>query len=66
MRYFKKLKNLSISEYFQIIAEISQSKYFPNREDLNGAALALIRLQETYKLNPSDLANGQIRNVQYM
>lgn len=32
----------------------------PNQEDLNGAALALIRLQDTYNLTMSDMANGYI------
>lgn len=52
-------------EYLENISEISLNLYFPKKEDLNGAALALIRLQRTYKLNPSDLANGQIKGVQY-
>jgi len=33
---------------------------FPGLEDLNGAALALIRLQDTYNLTKSDMANGFI------
>lgn len=32
----------------------------PKEEDLHGAALALIRLQDTYNLNMSDLAEGHI------
>lgn len=32
----------------------------PKQEDLSGAALSLIRLQDTYNLNISDLAKGKI------
>ena len=32
----------------------------PKDEDLHGAALALIRLQDTYNLNVSEMASGQI------
>ena len=32
----------------------------PKEEDLHGAALALIRLQDTYNLNVSEMAAGQI------
>ncbi|CAF0905886.1 unnamed protein product [Adineta ricciae] len=33
---------------------------FPSFEDYTGSAIALMRLQDTYKLNTSDLANGKI------
>ena len=32
----------------------------PSEEDLTGAALALIRLQDTYNLNMSEMASGKI------
>ena len=32
----------------------------PKEEDLHGAALALIRLQDTYNLNVTEMACGQI------
>lgn len=32
----------------------------PKEEDLHGAALALIRLQDTYNLNMTELASGRI------
>lgn len=35
---------------------------FPKTEDLQGAALGLVRLQRTYKLSTSDLAHGRIKN----
>ncbi|CAJ0570910.1 unnamed protein product, partial [Mesorhabditis spiculigera] len=34
---------------------------FPGEEDLSGAAIALLRLQDVYKLETHDLANGYIR-----
>ncbi|XP_070544783.1 prolyl 4-hydroxylase subunit alpha-1-like isoform X2 [Ptychodera flava] len=37
--------------------------YFPTKEDFRGAALALFRLQETYKLTASDVADGIIQDT---
>lgn len=34
--------------------------FMPSDDDLHGAALALVRLQDTYNLNMSDLARGRI------
>ena len=33
---------------------------FPNEEDVDGAAVAMLRLQETYHLDTNDLSNGII------
>lgn len=38
---------------------------FPSEEDLNGAAVALMRLQDTYKLETSSIARGELNGVQY-
>ncbi|XP_055525461.1 prolyl 4-hydroxylase subunit alpha-1-like [Wyeomyia smithii] len=38
---------------------------FPSDEDLNGAAVALMRLQDTYKLNTASVARGELNGVQY-
>ncbi|XP_035233054.1 prolyl 4-hydroxylase subunit alpha-2-like [Stegodyphus dumicola] len=35
----------------------------PNKDDLQGAALALVRLQDTYKLNMTDVARGDVLGV---
>uniref|UniRef100_A0A915BIH4 Prolyl 4-hydroxylase alpha subunit domain-containing protein n=2 Tax=Parascaris univalens TaxID=6257 RepID=A0A915BIH4_PARUN len=35
---------------------------YPQEEDLTGAAVALLRLQDTYKLDTHDLASGKIQN----
>ncbi|GFR33384.1 prolyl 4-hydroxylase subunit alpha-2 [Trichonephila clavata] len=40
-----------ISDYRQLM---------PNHDDLQGAAMALVRLQDTYKLSMSDMAKGSI------
>ncbi|XP_012276583.1 prolyl 4-hydroxylase subunit alpha-2 [Orussus abietinus] len=38
---------------------------FPSDEDLNGAAVALMRLQDTYKLETAQIARGVLNGVQY-
>lgn len=38
---------------------------FPTDEDLNGAAVALTRLQDTYNLETASLARGELNGVQY-
>lgn len=38
---------------------------FPSDEDLNGAAAALIRLQDTYKLDTASIARGELNGVKY-
>lgn len=38
---------------------------FPSDEDLNGAAVALTRLQDTYHLETSSIARGELNGVQY-
>lgn len=37
--------------------------YFPGKEDLSGAAAALLRLQDTYRLEAKDIADGNIEGV---
>ena len=38
---------------------------FPTTEDLNGAAVALTRLQDTYKLDTRELADGVLLGKKY-
>jgi prolyl 4-hydroxylase len=38
---------------------------FPSDEDLNGAAVALMRLQDTYKLDTHALAKGELLGKKY-
>ncbi|KRT80516.1 hypothetical protein AMK59_8778 [Oryctes borbonicus] len=48
----------NLSEYKDVLT-------FPSDEDLNGAAIALMRLQDTYRLDTASLANGEIQGVKY-
>ena len=36
---------------------------FPDKQDLKGAALALVRLTDTYKLNLSEMTTGNISGL---
>ena len=36
----------------------------PGKEDVKGAAEALLRLQDTYNLSTSEMANGNIKALQ--
>ena len=43
------------------MANISQNRYqFPTVEDFSGAVAAIIRLQDTYNLEPSTIAKGKL------
>ncbi|VDM97592.1 unnamed protein product, partial [Onchocerca ochengi] len=37
---------------------------YPTKEDLSGAATGLLRLQDTYRMNTKDIADGKILNSQ--
>lgn len=39
------------------------SAKFPDKEDLEGAAFSLMRLQDVYNLDTRDMANGKILDV---
>jgi prolyl 4-hydroxylase len=41
----------------------SNNAKFPDDEDLKGAAIALMRLQDTYRLETRDMAQGKIQGV---
>nr|XP_050048009.1 prolyl 4-hydroxylase subunit alpha-1-like isoform X2 [Dermacentor andersoni] len=41
----------------------SSNLRFPDEEDLTGAAVALLRLQDTYRLDTASLAKGRIQGV---
>lgn len=38
---------------------------FPSDEDLSGAAAALVRLQDTYRLDTVEVAKGRLNGVKY-
>ena len=43
------------------VSKIRQSVQLPGEIDVNGAAWALVRLQDTYNLTIDDLIQGQIK-----
>ncbi|CAB3364018.1 Hypothetical predicted protein [Cloeon dipterum] len=47
------------------IAGYRETLKFPTDEDLNGAAVALMRLQDTYHLKTNAVASGVLNGVQY-
>lgn len=52
-------------EVRQNMSQYREVLKFPTDEDLNGAAVALMRLQDTYKLDTASVARGQLNGVQY-
>lgn len=48
---------------FDKFREMETKGIVPTRTDLNGIAAALLRLQDTYKLNTTDIANGDLPKV---
>lgn len=53
------------SEFLNNITNYRHVMKFPSDEDLNGAAVALMRLQDTYKLDTSSVARGMLNGIQY-
>ncbi|XP_065156462.1 prolyl 4-hydroxylase subunit alpha-1 [Atheta coriaria] len=53
------------AEVLHNLTTYRQHLKFPTDEDLNGAAVALTRLQDTYKLDTSSLARGELNGVKY-
>ena len=50
-----------IYTFLDIMANISMNRHqFPNEEDFEGAMTALIRLQETYHIDTSTIAQGKL------
>ncbi|XP_053612410.1 prolyl 4-hydroxylase subunit alpha-1 isoform X2 [Plodia interpunctella] len=53
------------TEYIKNVTSFQNEVKYPSEEDLSGAAHALIRLQETYRLNAKDLADGILNGIVY-
>lgn len=51
--------------YFANVTKQREIYKFPTEADLKGAAAALVRLQDTYKLETSSLARGELNKVKY-
>jgi len=47
------------------VISLRENSVVPNEKDLHGAAIALVRLQDTYRLNVSDLAEGHFTGVDH-
>ncbi|EDW15488.2 uncharacterized protein Dmoj_GI24860 [Drosophila mojavensis] len=53
------------ADFVQNLTQYRNVLKFPSDEDLNGAAVALLRLQDTYQLDTSSLARGKLNGIQY-
>lgn len=53
------------SSFLENVTNYRDILKFPTDEDLNGAAVALMRLQDTYKLETAHVAKGELNGVQY-
>ncbi|XP_055612351.1 uncharacterized protein LOC129758762 [Uranotaenia lowii] len=53
------------AEFLENITNYRDVLKFPSDEDLNGAAVALMRLQDTYNLDTASVARGELNGVQY-
>ncbi|KAH8247641.1 hypothetical protein KR038_007567 [Drosophila bunnanda] len=53
------------TDFVQNITQYRHVLKFPSDEDLNGAAVALLRLQDTYQLDTSSVARGKLNGIQY-
>ncbi|OQV15947.1 Prolyl 4-hydroxylase subunit alpha-2 [Hypsibius exemplaris] len=50
-------------EYLEIIYKMRSNMPFPTDEDLTGVAIALSRLQDTYRIDSDHIAKGKIKGV---
>lgn len=53
------------SDFLENVTNYRDVLKFPSDEDLNGAAVALMRLQDTYKLDTASVARGELNGIQY-
>uniref|UniRef100_A0A182PPX1 procollagen-proline 4-dioxygenase n=1 Tax=Anopheles epiroticus TaxID=199890 RepID=A0A182PPX1_9DIPT len=65
-RYVENLMTYEVGkEFLENVTSYRSVLKFPSDEDLNGAAVALMRLQDTYNLDTAALARGMLNGVQY-
>uniref|UniRef100_A0A1B0CQR2 procollagen-proline 4-dioxygenase n=1 Tax=Lutzomyia longipalpis TaxID=7200 RepID=A0A1B0CQR2_LUTLO len=66
---WKEVENVMLydvgSTYLENVTNYRNILPFPTEEDLNGAAVALMRLQDTYKLDTASVARGELNGIQY-
>lgn len=57
----QQIKSTALNSFLQSLS--AKTSKFPTDEDLQGAAFALLRLQDTYALPPSKIAAGELKGV---
>ncbi|XP_055381326.1 uncharacterized protein LOC129611927 [Condylostylus longicornis] len=66
---WKKIEDIMIDDQggniIKNVVNKSDNVIFPTEEDLEGAAVALIRLQKVYNLNAQDVANGLLNGINF-
>jgi prolyl 4-hydroxylase len=50
---------------YQTVEDMKRESKFPDEQDLQGAAVALTRLQDVYRLDISDVSRGVLNGVHY-
>ncbi|KAK6742230.1 hypothetical protein RB195_009848 [Necator americanus] len=56
----RKMLNNKADDFIERMSNSNYGIRYPTEEDLTGAALGLLRLQDTYRLDTGDLAEGRI------
>lgn len=68
IKYFRPIKIKALNNksfFFQVnLSDYENELRLPTEEDLNGAIVALTRLQKIYKLTVPELANGNLNGIQ--
>ncbi|XP_077287103.1 prolyl 4-hydroxylase subunit alpha-1-like isoform X2 [Arctopsyche grandis] len=53
------------NKFVRNITSLKENVRFPTEEDLSGAAAALVRLQDTYRLDTNEVAKGKLNGIKY-
>ena len=56
---------MNVTDVLNQVKSMRERSVAPKEEDLHGAAIALVRLQDTYLLNVTDLAEGHFSGVEH-
>ncbi|CAJ0942697.1 unnamed protein product, partial [Mesorhabditis belari] len=57
------MTNNGAEEFIQSVADANYGIRYPTQEDYTGAAIGLMRLQDTYRLDTRELADGKIQGM---
>ncbi|KAJ1355034.1 Prolyl 4-hydroxylase subunit alpha-1 [Parelaphostrongylus tenuis] len=63
-RIEQKMMLNNAESFIERMSNVNYGIRYPTEEDLTGAAIGLLRLQDTYRLDTGDLANGRIYSDQ--